>query len=66
VGAATVAGAANVRTPEPAAVDVYNYDGGDRAASAITIRDVRGRLWQVNNGVLTRAASSAGLEVTER
>lgn len=38
----------------------------DRAASSVTIRDAQGRLWQVRDGVLTRAAASAGLEVASR
>lgn len=38
----------------------------DRAASSVTIRDVRGMIYQVRDGLLTRAAASAGLEVTER
>lgn len=44
-------------------VDAYTTD---RAAAAVTIRDVRGRIWQVRDGVLTRAAAAHGLEVTER
>lgn len=35
----------------------------DRAAASVTIRDGRGRLWQIRDGVLTRAASSVGLKV---
>ena len=35
----------------------------DRAAASVTINDVRGRLWQVRDGVLTRAAASEGIEV---
>jgi len=38
----------------------------DRAASSVTIRDARGALWQAQDGVLTRAAAGAGLEVKER
>lgn len=44
-------------------VDDYTTD---RAASSVTIRDVRGRIWQARDGVLTRAAASAGLQVTEK
>lgn len=44
------------------AVDRYTTD---RAAASVTIRDVRGRIWQARDGVLTRAAAAAGLEVTE-
>lgn len=45
------------------AVDEYVTD---RAAASITIRDARGRLWEVRDGVLTRAAATQGLEVTRR
>lgn len=44
-------------------VDEYTTD---RAAASVTIRDARGRLLQARDGVLTRAAASAGLEVTEK
>lgn len=44
-------------------VDDYTTD---RAAASVTIRDQRGRLLQVRDGILTRAASAAGLEVRER
>jgi hypothetical protein len=42
---------------------VDDFTAGDRAASSVTIRDVRSRLWEARDGVLTRAAASAGLEV---
>lgn len=58
--------AANVRASHPDADVVVDDYMTDRAASSVTIRDVRGRIWQVRDGVLTRAAASAGLEVTER
>lgn len=60
-----VAAATRQQKPDAADIAVDDYTT-DRAASSVTIRDVRGRLWQVRDGVLTRAASSAGLEVTER
>ena len=44
-------------------VDDYTTD---RAASSVTIRDVRGKLWQVRDGVLSSAAAAAGLEVKAR
>lgn len=44
-------------------VDDYTTD---RAAASVTIRDQRGRLLQVRDGILTRAASAVGLEVKER
>lgn len=37
----------------------------DRAAASVTIKHPKGLLLQARDGVLTRAASSAGLEVTE-
>lgn len=46
-------------------VVVDNYTT-DRAASSVTIRDTRGRLWQARDGVLSRAALSAGLEFRGR
>lgn len=41
-------------------VDQYRTD---RAAASVTIRDVKGKLWQVRDGVLTRAAAAHGAEV---
>lgn len=35
----------------------------DRGAAAVTIADIRGMAWQARDGVLTRAAAQAGLEV---
>jgi hypothetical protein len=35
----------------------------DRDAASITIADVRGMAWQARDGVLTRAAGEAGIEV---
>lgn len=44
-------------------VDDYTTD---RAAASVTIRDRRGRIWEARDGVLTRAAGAAGLEVRTR
>lgn len=55
--------ASNVRSTHPEADVVVDAYTTDRAAASITIRDARGREWQVRDGVLTRAATSAGLEV---
>ena len=55
--------AANVHVDAEVVVDHYTTD---RAAAAVTIRDLRGMLWQARDGVLTRAASAAGLEVRAR
>lgn len=44
-------------------VDDYTTD---RAASSVTIRDVRGKNAETKQGALSRAASAAGLEVTRK
>lgn len=62
--AEAIAGSVRSSTGSPdVVVDSYTTD---RSAASVTIRDVRGRVWQARNGVLTRAASSAGLEVNAR
>ncbi len=59
--------AADVRSQLDPGTDVVVDDyTTDRAASSVTIRDAAGKLWQVRDGVLTRAAAGQGLEVTER
>lgn len=58
--AQSIAGGIDVEAEDGVVVDDYTTD---RAASSVTIRDARGLLWQVRDGVLTRAASGAGLEV---
>lgn len=60
-----IAGTVTGAVPSDAEVVVDDYRT-DRAASSVTIKDVRGRVWQVRDGVLTRAASAHGLEVRER
>lgn len=37
----------------------------DRGAASVTIADVRGMAWQARDGVLTRAAGEAGIEVRD-
>lgn len=37
----------------------------DRGAASVTIADVRGMAWQARDGVLTRAAGEAGVEVRD-
>lgn len=55
--------AANVRALKPAApVEVRGYTT-DRGAATVTVADVRAMAWQARDGVLTRAAGAAGLEV---
>lgn len=64
--------AAQVRAQNPGVevvVDTYTTRGGrmsPRQAASVTIRDKNGRLLQVRDGALTRAASAAGLEVKTR
>lgn len=38
----------------------------DRAAAAVTVAHPRALAWQARDGVLTRAAAAAGLEVRSR
>lgn len=45
-----------------AEIGVTDYQT-DRAASSVTIIDPRGKIWQARDGVLTRAALAAGLDV---
>lgn len=52
-----------VEAEDGVVVDSYTTD---RAAASVTIRDARGRLWAVRDGVLFRAAAAVGLEVKER
>lgn len=52
-----------VEAEDGVVVDDYTTD---RAASSVTIRDIRGKLWQVRDGVLSRAAVAAGLEFRSR
>src|SRR5690606_7614097 len=59
--------AAAVRARRPGVdVVVDTYDGGDRAAASVTVRDRRALGWQATDGDLTRAAAARGLEVRER
>lgn len=58
-----VAGSVRSGTDAEIAVDDYQTD---RAASSVTILDPRGLELQARDGLLTRAAASAGLEVTAK
>lgn len=69
VAAMIVAAAGDVRSEVDYQIDgevVVDTYTTDRAAASVTIRDVRGKLWQARDGVLTQAAASAGLEVKAR
>lgn len=48
--------------PPGTVVEVRRYTT-DRGAASVVIADVRGMAWQARDGVLTRAAGAAGLEV---
>lgn len=56
--------ATNVRTGLPAdvVVSVKGYTT-DRGAASVTVQDVRAMAWQARDGILTRAAAAAGVEV---
>ncbi|MDX3027477.1 hypothetical protein [Streptomyces scabiei] len=60
--AAEVAAAVRAQLPGGVEVRVDSY-ATDRAAASVVIADVRGMAWQARDGILTRAAGSAGLEV---
>ena len=56
--------AANVRVlvPSGTPIEVRGYTT-DRGAATVTVADVRAMAWQARDGILTRAAAFAGLEV---
>lgn len=58
--------AANVRAERPGTTVVVNTYTTDRSAASVTITEPEGRLLQVRDGILTRAAAAAGLEVRAR
>lgn len=62
--AAEIAG--NVSADKPDADVVVDDYTTDRAASSVTIRDARGRVWQARDGVLTKAAGRAGVKVRSK
>lgn len=43
-------------------IQVYSYTT-DRASASVVVEDVRAMGWQARDGILTRAAAFAGLEV---
>ena len=55
--------AANVSTDKPVEVRSYTTD---RAAASVSIAHPAGMATQARDGALTKAATSVGLEVTER
>jgi hypothetical protein len=58
--------AANVRASHRGADVVVDSYVTDRAARSVTVRDRRAMGWQARDGLLTRAASAARLEVRAR
>jgi hypothetical protein len=56
--------AASVKASVPAdvVVSVRRYTT-DRGAATVAVEDVRAMSWQAKDGILTRAAAAAGLEV---
>lgn len=59
--------AERVRAQVPAGtvVEVRQYST-DREAASVSVKDVRGMIWQARDGLLTRAAVGIGAEVKER
>lgn len=64
--AETIAAAAREAMPDAHRGVVVDDYTTDRAASSVTIRDPLALDLEAREGVLTRAAAAAGLEVTER
>lgn len=58
--------AAAARSQRPGADIVVDDYVTDRSASSVTIREPQAMAWQVRDGILTRSAAAAGLEVTEK
>lgn len=64
VDGATADIAARVRAKVPPGTTVTSKSyTTDRGAASITIADVRAMAWQARDGVLTRSAGEAGIEV---
>lgn len=58
--------AAEIRSAQPdAEVELEDYTT-DRAAVRVVVKDVRAAGWQARDGLVTRAAAAAGLEVRAR
>lgn len=51
------------RLPDPTATVVVRAYTTDRDAASVTVQDVRAMAWQAREGILTRAAGDAGIEV---
>lgn len=60
--AAGIAARVRGRVPAGVTVVVRPYTT-DRGAASVTVQDVRAMAWQARDGLLTRAAGGAGIEV---
>jgi hypothetical protein len=58
-----IANNARGRLPDPSATVVVRAYTTDRDAASVTVQDVRAMAWQAREGILTRAAGEAGVEV---
>ncbi|QTU64220.1 hypothetical protein [Streptomyces scabiei] len=57
-----IAGRVRGNVPDDVVVSVKGYTT-DRGAASVTVQDVRAMAWQARDGILTRAAAAAGVEV---
>ena len=60
--AGQIAGHVRASVPSGTAVSVRGYTT-DRGAATVVVEDVQAMAWQARDGILTRAAAAAGLEV---
>lgn len=52
------------KLPPGTRVEIKKYTT-DRGAASVTVADVRGMAWQARDGILTRSAGEAGIEVKD-
>ncbi|MFF9568499.1 hypothetical protein [Streptomyces sp. NPDC014685] len=52
------------KLPPGTRVEIKKYET-DRGAASVTVADVRGMAWQARDGILTRSAGEAGIEVKD-
>ncbi|MFC8009154.1 hypothetical protein [Streptomyces cinereoruber] len=52
------------KLPPGTRVEIRKYTS-DRGAAAVTVADIRGMAWQARDGILTRSAGEAGIEVKD-
>lgn len=60
--AGQIAGHVRASVPAGTVVSVRGYTT-DRGAATVVVEDVQAMAWQARDGILTRAAAAAGLEV---